>query len=343
MIFLNNSLKIMGDKTNIAIIGGGSWATAIVKILSEKENITIQWLLRSEEAVQHILQFKHNPNYLSDVEINLTKVTPTTNIQQAVDASEIIILVVPAAFLVNTLTPLQKGSLKNKILVSAIKGMVPNDNILFTEYLVKEYQVSNEKISVIAGPCHAEEVALEKQSFLTIGTEKKDTGILVANLLACRYVKTNIVMDIIGLEYASIIKNIVAVACGIAHGLNYGDNFQAVLVSNALREMRRFIKHVEQKERKYIQTAYLGDLLVTAYSQFSRNRTFGSMIGRGYSVKSAQFEMNMIAEGYYATKNIYEINKIKQIDMPVLNTVYHILYEKKSPKAEFMLLTNKLN
>lgn len=333
----------MGEINKVAVIGGGSWATAIVKILSENKDITINWWQRSEESVNHILEFKHNPNYLSDVQIDLDKVIPSNDIIECVEGVEMIILAVPAAFLLSSLTPLKAIHFENKIIVSAVKGMVPEENILFTDYVQTHYNVSKENIGVIAGPCHAEEVALEKQSYLTIGAEDRAVGELIANILTCRFVKSNVVLDIVGIEYSAIIKNVTAIACGIAHGLNYGDNFQAVLVSNALREIKRFIRSIEDKDRKYVQTAYLGDLLVTSYSQFSRNRTFGNMIGRGYSVKSAQFEMSMIAEGYYATKNIYEINQNINIAMPVLDTVYHILYKNKSPKKEFLSLSKILS
>ncbi len=330
----------MKDNTiqNIAVIGGGSWATALVKIISENSDVKINWWQRNEESVQHIRTFKRNPKYLSDVQIDLAKVNPTSDLSLVLRDVDMVVLVVPAAFLLETLENITAEDLKDKIVVSAVKGMVPKQNILFTDYLITEYQVPKEMISVIAGPCHAEEVAMERMSYLTIGADKEETGDKVAKLLSCRYVNANVLCDITGIEYCAIIKNVVSIACGIAHGLNYGDNFQAVLVSNAMMEIERFIKHIENKNRDYVQTAYLGDLLVTAYSQFSRNRTFGNMVGRGYSVRSAKVEMNMVAEGYYATQNIYEIMQGMEVEMPVVSATFRILYEKVSPRLEFQLL-----
>ncbi len=326
----------------IAVIGGGSWATALVKILSEQQDIKINWWQRSEEAINHIKTYKRNPNYLSDVTIDLEKVVPTVDLKGAVRNAKMIILVVPAAFLLDAIEGLDAEDCKGKIVVSAVKGMVPDKNTLFTDYLNEHYHIPKNKICVIAGPCHAEEVAMERQSYLTIGAEDQESGQYLADLLSCRFVNTNVVCDITGIEYCAILKNVVSIACGMAHGLNYGDNFQAVLVSNAMMEIERFIKYMEDKNRDYVQTAYLGDLLVTAYSQFSRNRSFGNMIGRGYSVKSAQMEMSMVAEGYYATKNIYEMIVNSGVDMPVVSAVYRVLYDKMSCRLEFQLLSGIL-
>ena len=335
----------MGDivqHRKIAVIGGGSWATAIVKILSENHATQVLWWMRSEYNVEHIEKYKHNPEYLSDVQIDLRRVKPSCDLKFCISEADIIVLAVPAAFLAEALSAFDSNDFANKIVVSAVKGMVPERNILYTDFMKSDFGVSQKNLAVIAGPCHAEEVAMEKRSYLTIGASDVDTGNIIADLLKCRYVNCNVVTDILGVEYCAIIKNIVAIACGIAHGQFYGDNYQAVLVSNAMMEIERFVQKIENIERDFVQTAYLGDILVTSYSQFSRNRTFGNMIGRGYSVKSAQFEMNMIAEGFYATKSIYRLNEKIQVDMPVLSSVFNILYQKISPRLEFQLLSENL-
>ncbi len=326
---------------NVAVIGGGSWATAITKILSDG-NVQINWWMRSAEDLKHIGQFGRNPSYLSNVQINLNKVKLYSNLTDALTDVEIIVMAVPAAFVADAIKELTPEDFKGKTVVSAIKGMIPKENILVTEYIEKTYNVPKENILVIVGPCHAEEVAMEKQSYLTIGGYSLANAKLFAHLLRTRYVKTSVIKDIDGAEYCAVMKNIVSLACGIARGLNYGDNFQAVLVSNAMQEIKRFIDAVDPMQRDLSASAYLGDLLVTAYSQFSRNRTFGNMIGRGYSVKSAQMEMNMIAEGYYAVKCVYEINRKYNVDMPITTATYNILYENIAPMVEFQLLSENM-
>lgn len=326
------------DTTNatrprVAMIGGGSWATAIIKILCEKP-VSIRWWLRKPDDVQHIINYKHNPNYLTDVQIDPEKVLPSSDILHVLDNAEVVIIAVPAAFVQQALQGVEAKHLAGKIVVSAVKGMIPSQNILVTDFLEQSYNVPAEKLCIIAGPCHAEEVALERQSYLTIAGYTQPTAAIFADMLNCRYIKTSINTDLYGVEYSAVMKNIVAIACGICHGQNHGDNFQAVLVSNALQEIKRFLDTLYPQIRDINASAYMGDLLVTAYSQFSRNRTFGNMIGRGYSVKSAQVEMNMIAEGYYAVQSIYEVNKKYQVKMPIMETVYRILYEKKSAHNE---------
>jgi glycerol-3-phosphate dehydrogenase (NAD(P)+) len=325
----------------IAIIGGGSWATAIVKILSEQD-IHINWWLRNEADVNYIKQYGHNPQYLSDIQINLRKVKACADITKTVENAQCVILAVPAAFVQDALRNLDATQLKDKIIVSAIKGMIPDKNLLVTDWMEHDFNVLPENICVIAGPCHAEEVALEKQSYLTIASQDIVQAEKFAHLMTCRFVQASAIDDVYGIEYCAVMKNIIALACGITHGLNYGDNFQAVLVSNALQEIRRFLDVIYPKNRDLSASAYLGDLLVTAYSQFSRNRTFGNMVGRGYSVKSAQVEMNMIAEGYYAVKSIHQINRQYKVYMPITEAVYTILYEKKAPSHEIQLLKEVL-
>lgn len=327
--------------TNIAVIGGGSWATAIVKILSDN-NAKVRWWLRNKDNVKYIKKYHHNRSYLSDIQINTAKVKPSFRLSVAIKRSSVVIIAIPAAFIKDVLCNLKPSLFNGKIIVSAVKGMIPGENLLITDYIQNEFNVSPENICAIAGPCHAEEVAQERQSYLTIACQNIEKAEKIAGLLKCRYIYTTAINDIYGVEYCAVIKNIIALACGIAHGLNYGDNFQAVLVSNALQEICKFLDVVCPQKRDLSGSAYLGDLMVTTYSQFSRNRTFGNMIGRGYSVKSAQMEMNMIAEGYYAVKSIYEINQRYQVDMPVTTSVYHILYEKIAPAVEIRLLIDKL-
>ncbi|MFC5270262.1 NAD(P)H-dependent glycerol-3-phosphate dehydrogenase [Adhaeribacter terreus] len=324
----------------IAVIGGGSWATALVKILSENRS-EIHWWMRQQDDIKHLLQYHHNPRYLSGVSFDLDYVKPSVDLEAVVKAADWVILAVPGAFVQNAIASLPKTAFEGKVMVSAIKGMIPNENCLITDYLEKHYNVPASHQCVIAGPCHAEEVALEKQSYLTIGSHDLDNANRFCELLRNRYVKANPLGDIDGIEYCAVMKNIIALACGIAHGLGFGDNFQAVMVSNAMDEIDRFLNAVMPQHRSLVGSAYLGDLLVTAYSQFSRNRTFGNMIGRGYSVKSAQFEMNMIAEGYYAVQSIYELNKKYKVDMPITTAVYNILYERISPTVEMEILKEK--
>lgn len=327
----------------IAMIGGGSWATAIIKMLSDNESEKeVFWWMRNEEAIDHIKNYKHNPSYLSAVEIKLKPENVSSDIARMISEADFVVLNVPAAFLRDSLKDISPAQLKGKKVVSAIKGIVPEDNLIIGEFLHQKYELPYEDILVISGPCHAEEVALEKLSYLTIACTEVNNANIFSRLLQTRYIKTNISDDIFGTEYAAVLKNIYAVASGICHGVGYGDNFQAVLISNAIREIKRFVDAVHPIERDINESAYLGDLMVTAYSQFSRNRTFGNMIGKGYTVKSAQLEMNMIAEGYYAASSMHRINQKYGVEMPICEAVYQILYERKSPYAEMKLLTEKL-
>jgi glycerol-3-phosphate dehydrogenase (NAD(P)+) len=328
----------------VAMIGGGSWATAIIKMLSD--NITqkeMYWWMRNTDAISHIKTYHHNPNYLSSVEVRIPDANISSNIRDIIKSADYVILNVPAAFLKETLKDIGPEDLEGKKIVSAIKGIVPDENQIIGEFLHEKYKVPLENILVISGPCHAEEVALEKLSYITIASVDLQHAESFARMLNTRYIKTNISDDIFGTEYAAVLKNIYAVASGICHGVGYGDNFQAVLISNAIREINRFVSAVHPISRDINESAYLGDLLVTAYSQFSRNRTFGNMVGKGYTVKSAQLEMNMIAEGYYAASCMHVINKKYKVDMPISRAVYAILYEKHSPVIEMKLLTEQLN
>jgi len=335
-------MDIQGNK--ITVVGGGSWATANIKILTdntaEKE---IFWWMRNAQAVEHLHKFKHNPNYLSSVEINVPAENISTDLKSLISQSNFILLNVPAAFLKEALKGLTTDDFAGKYIVSAIKGIVPDENLIIGEFLNQRYNVPFDHFLVISGPCHAEEVALEKLSYLTIAS--RDTGLAsrFAGLFNTRYIKTVISDDIYGTEYGAVLKNIYAIAGGICHGVGYGDNFQAVLISNAIRELERFVAAVHPIDRDIKESAYLGDLMVTAYSQFSRNRTFGNMIGKGYTVTSAQLEMNMIAEGYYAVNCLHQVNKQYNVFMPICDAVYAILYQKQSPALQMKQLAEHLS
>ncbi len=331
---MNNTIKF-------AVIGGGSWATAITKMLcSNVDEVT--WYMRNEDAVEYIKAHHHNPNYLSSVEFDIKKLKLTNDINEAVAYADYIIFAIPSAFLNEELDKLTE-SLNNKVIFSAIKGIVPETSLIVGEHFNTVYNIPFENIGVITGPCHAEEVALERLSYLTIACSDAKKAEIVAQNLSSNYIKTKISDDIIGTEYAAMLKNIYAVAAGIAHGLGYGDNFQSVLMSNSIREMKKFIRKVHKMKRNINDSAYLGDLLVTGYSVFSRNRMFGNMIGEGYTVKSAKMEMSMIAEGYYATKSAYNLNLGYGAKTPIIDAVYTILYEGRSAKKTFEKLTERLD
>ena len=331
----------MNNTPKFGVLGGGSWATAIVKMLSENLD-EINWYMRSETAIEHIKNHYHNPNYLSSVEFDVKQLKLSSDINEVVKNSDYLIFAIPSAFLKRELDHLTE-SLKSKVIFSAIKGIVPETSLIVGEHFNQEYGVPDDNIGVITGPCHAEEVALERLSYLTIACLDEEKAKVVANNLQSDYITCKTSDDVTGTEYAAMLKNIYAIAAGIAHGLGYGDNFQSVLMSNAIREMKKFIKKVHKMKRNINDSAYLGDLLVTGYSVFSRNRMFGNMIGKGYTVKSAQMEMSMVAEGYYATESAYKINKEKGAKTPIINAVYSILYEGKNPKTVFSKLAEKLD
>ena len=330
----------MSAEPKVAMIGGGSWATALVKILSEN-NERIGWWMRSEEAIEHLVLHGHNPNYLSSVYFDPLRLELSMDLNKIVEEHDILFFAVPSAFLKKALEPLTV-SLKDKIIVSAIKGIIPDENQIVGEYLHERYDIPFDRIAVVTGPCHAEEVALERLSYLTAASESNDVAKIIKRNLVCDYIKCTTSDDIIGTEYAAVMKNIIAIAAGICHALGYGDNFQAVLVVNAIQEMKRFIKNVYPNKRDVTDSAYLGDLLVTAYSQFSRNRTFGNMVGKGYSVRSAMLEMNMVAEGYYAVDCVKKMGKLHDVSMPICNLVYKVLYEGKSPRKQVAKLADKM-
>jgi glycerol-3-phosphate dehydrogenase (NAD(P)+) len=326
----------------IAIIGSGSWATALAKLLLNNTT-KINWFIRKQEDIDLFKEYKNNPKYLSSVDFDITKISFFDSITDCIQNSDYIILAIPSAFLHTSFLKLTSNNLKDKFIFSAIKGIVPEHNLIVGEYLNTVYNVSLQNIGVITGPCHAEEVAMEKLSYLTIASQNTNSATTFSNLLNCRYLKSSVSDDIYGTEYSAVLKNVIAVAGGICHGLGYGDNFLAVLISNAIQEIKRFVDEVHPISRDINASAYLGDLLVTAYSQFSRNRMFGTMLGKGYGVKRAQLEMNMVAEGYYAVKCVYEINKNHKIHMPITNAVYNIIYKDHDARKEITELSNLLS
>jgi len=331
----------MSEKPKIAVFGGGSWATAIVKMLSENLD-KVGWYMRNENAIEYIKENDHNPNYLSSAEFDVNKLYLSSNIDELVKYADILIFAIPSAFLKEELDKITENYTE-KIIFSAIKGIVPESGLIVGGHFNQKKQIPLENIGVITGPCHAEEVAMERLSYLTIACLDTEKAELLSSCISSAYIKTKISDDIIGTEYAAMLKNIFAIAAGIAHGLGYGDNFQAVLMSNSIREMKRFIKKRHKMKRNINNSAYLGDLLVTGYSVFSRNRMFGNMIGKGYTVKSAMMEMSMVAEGYYASKSAYLLNENHQVETPIIDAVYNILYKNKNAKKIFKNLTELLD
>lgn len=332
----------MTNGKRIAVIGSGSWATAIVKIICNNAG-KVSWFFRNQSDIDHMTKYGHNPRYLSSVQFDLNKLELSSDLLETLKKADIIILAVPSAFIHNTLKDIPVDVFQNKTVFSAIKGIVPEYNLIVGEYLNTVYQVPLVQIGVITGPCHAEEVALEKLSYLTLACSDVAKADELCEYMRCRYIKCSSSDDIYGTELSAVLKNVIAVAGGICHGLGYGDNFLSVLVSNAIQEIDRFVAAVHPIDRDTKASAYLGDLLVTAYSQFSRNRMFGTMLGKGYSVKQAQLEMNMIAEGYYAVKCVVEINKKYNAHMPITNAVNNIIYNHKDAKQEMELLADKLS
>lgn len=325
------------------IIGSGSWGTALAKILTDKGH-SIFWWNRSESAIEKFKQTAHNPQYLSSAKFNLDQLRLTTNLEEVIINADVIIIAVPSAFVVEVLDAINVHDIQNKKILSAVKGILPQENILLNHYLEQKFGCSLQNYFAVMGPCHAEEVAAEKLSYLTFSGIDEEYTRLLANEFNVPYIKTVVNKDIFGVQYAAILKNIYAVAAGIAHGLDYGDNFLSVLIANSANEMAGFLRkagimnaevgykenqndNTQEHHNQYAASVYMGDLLVTCYSLYSRNRTFGTMIGKGYSVKAAQFEMNMVAEGFNASKCMFAINQPIQAEMPIAETVYEILWK----------------
>ena len=328
----------MFDCGKIAIIGGGSWATAIAKIVVGHTH-HIGWYMRRDDRIEDFKRLGHNPAYLVGVRFDTNEISFSSDINNIVDKYDTLVFVTPSPYLKNHLKKL-KTRIKDKFVITAIKGIVPDENLVCSEYFHQVYDVPYSNLACLGGPSHAEEVALERLSYLTVACSDQEKAQAFADVLTSDFIKTKTSNDVIGIEYSSVLKNVYAIAAGICSGLKFGDNFQSVLMSNAVQEMSRFLQAVYPVERNVCDSAYLGDLLVTGYSNFSRNRTFGTMIGKGYSVKSAQIEMEMIAEGFFGTKCMKEINSHMHVNMPILDAVYNILYERISPQIEIKLLTD---
>ncbi len=325
-----------------AVIGSGSWATAIVKILLNNLQ-KVHWWVREEDIALHLKQYGNNPKYLSSVSFDPKRLDVSHELNRVLKRADVPVFCIPAAFLQNSLSGMHASLLRDKPVVSAIKGIIPGDNDIISDFFYKRYGVPVKQFVAVSGPSHAEEVAQGKLTYLTVASESRVNAVAVSNLFSCRFIKTSITDDIFGTEFAPVLKNIIAIATGITSGLGYGDNFQAVLISNALREISRFVDAVRPTDRDINRSVYLGDLLVTCYSQFSRNRRYGQMLAKGYSPHYAQMEMNMVAEGYYATKCIREMNTRYKVEMPIADTVYNILYDGKDPAKEIQALQDKLS
>lgn len=337
----------------IGLLGSGSWATAIVKILLEKKDRNINWWVREEEAIAVIMEEKHNPLYLSEAYIDTDRTCISSDIKEVVGMSDDIYLVIPSAFVAKALGELPKEMLKGKRFISAVKGIVLDTNQIITEYLHHKLDIDYDDLCIVSGPSHAEEAARQRLTYLTVASSNLQFAQEVQSQLNCHYIRTTYSTDMVGIECAAVLKNIYAVAVGICRGLGYGDNLVAVLISNALQEMTDFMQSMSpmsQNEnqnsdgrlRRFESFAYLGDLLVTCYSQFSRNRTFGNMLGSGYSIKAAQLEMKMVAEGYYSAKGVENMRRQTGLRLPIAETVYNILYERKSAAKQMKTLLENL-
>ncbi len=313
----------------IAVMGGGTWATALAKLLLENCEM-ITWYMRRDDRIEDFKRLGHNPAYLTDVQFDVNRIIFSSDINEVCTDCDTLLLVMPSPYFKDHMDKVTVD-ISGKSIVSAVKGIVPDENELITDYMVRRFGVDHTRELVISGPCHAEEVALSRPSYLTIGCTDIERAAGFARCISGKNTHTITSSDVDGIEYAAVLKNVYAIASGIIHGSKRGDNFLAMLLSNAIREMERFIQAVNPRPRQICDSVYLGDLLVTAYSRFSRNHNFGSMIGKGYSVKAARMEMEQTAEGYYGAKCIYDINRRYEVSMPILDGVYDILYRHVSP------------
>ena len=331
------------------MIGSGSWATALAKILTDNGN-TIQWWIRNTNTIATLKKRRHNPHYLGAAYFETNQLVLSSNIEDVINQSDLLVIAVPSAYIIDALSVLPKDIFVGKKVISAIKGILPSNNQLLNEYLAENFNVSINDYFTVLGPCHAEEVAAEKLSYLTFSGIDEAFAAKIAACFVTEYINTKVNHDILGVQYAAVLKNIYALGAGIAHGLDYGDNFLSVYIANCADEMARFCKKMvwdkeseeEQKSINYSASVYLGDLLVTCYSLYSRNRTFGNMIGKGYSVTAAQLELKMIAEGYNASKCIYKTNEAIQAKMPIATAIYQILWESLCAEEGFKQIEGSL-
>ena len=326
----------------VGILGSGSWATAIAKMLCQNVD-TLHWWVRSEDTAQELMKYGHNPRYIQSVSFPQHKLDVTTDMQKVVDACDVLVVAIPSLYLHEVFRNSAVKGLETKVVFSAVKGMVAEYDSIPARYLHKAFDIPYENIGMICGPCHAEEVAREKLSYLTVACPNEAHAEEFAELLETRYIRVQTSDDVFGAELAAVLKNVYAIAAGIAHGLGYGDNFISVLVSNASQEMKRFLAAVHEIDRDVKGSPYLGDLLVTAYSPHSRNRTLGTMVGKGYTVKSALLEMDMVAEGYTGSQGIHGMNQKFKVDIPIAEAAYRILHEKMAPSIEMRLLSDELS
>ena len=331
----------MSFNKNIGVLGAGSWGTALVKMLSENCD-KIFWYSRNDIQIKEIIKTKKNPKYLKDLEIDTDKMNISSDLNFIIDNSDILIIAIPSPYIEKSLNE-HKTALANKIIFSGSKGVIPESHLVITEHLHKEYNIPFKNLGILSGPTHAEEIAKGKLSYLTVGSSNDEISKYLSKKLFSPYVHTSISNDVIGIEYAATLKNIYSILVGISFGLGYGDNFISVLISHCTKEMINFIKSIDNVKREFSHSAYIGDLLVTTYSKHSRNRTFGEMIGKGLPVKKAISKMSMIVEGYYATKNAYEISKSKNMNFEIIKVVHEILYNNKNAELELKLLAEKLN
>lgn len=342
---------MLKQQYTLGVIGNGSWATALVKILTDNGQ-KVNWWIRNEQSIEHIKKRRHNPHYLPSANFDISLLNLSHDVQTVIEASDLLVMAVPSAFIKQVLEEVEISSLKDKKILSAIKGLVPGEDVLLNDYLHRAFEVPLDHYFAVLGPCHAEEVAAEKLSYLTFSGTDEETARAIAALFKTAYINTIVNTDILGVQYAAVLKNIYALGAGIAHGLEYGDNFLSVYIANSADEMAGFLRKVgaqhmvvgehrhagslyQKKDINYAASVYLGDLLVTCYSLYSRNRTFGNMIGKGYTVQSAQLEMNMIAEGYNASKCIFNINRKIGAEIPIAEAIYRILWEKMPAREEF--------
>tara|TARA_B100000401_G_scaffold269608_1_gene183819 strand:+ start:947 stop:1942 length:996 start_codon:yes stop_codon:yes gene_type:complete len=331
----------MSFNKNIGVLGAGSWGTALVKMLSENCD-KIFWYSRNDIQIKEIIKTKKNPKYLKDLEIDTDKISISSDLNFIIDNSDILIIAIPSPYIEKSLNE-HKTALANKIIFSGSKGVIPESHLVITEHLHKEYNIPFKNLGILSGPTHAEEIAKGKLSYLTVGSSNDEISKYLSKKLFSPYVHTSLSNDVIGIEYAATLKNIYSILVGISFGLGYGDNFISVLISHCTKEMINFIKSIDNVKREFSHSAYIGDLLVTTYSKHSRNRTFGEMIGKGLPVKKAISKMSMIVEGYYATKNAYEISKSKNMNFEIIKVVHEILYNNKNAELELKLLAEKLN